>query len=131
MKLIQKLILPLLAFVTVACGGLSDQAKEIVGNYYIPELSQEEPILELRDDGTCTIRAIKPGVLTYSVQGEWNVADGTLTAQLDPEKVDFTGDSTLIGDISKDFKRRIVSHSDLALELEKDGVTYIYQKRYN
>lgn len=46
-----------------SCGDLSSEAKQIVGNYIIPEISQTEPVMELKRDATCVVRAIKPGVL--------------------------------------------------------------------
>ncbi|MDE5826647.1 MAG: hypothetical protein K2H57_03645, partial [Duncaniella sp.] len=81
------------------CSRLSSEAKEIVGTYYNTELSQTEPVMELRNDATCVIRAIKPGVLSYSVDGKWNVEHDSLIVRLDPGSLKFVGDSTLIGHI--------------------------------
>lgn len=112
-----------------ACNHLSDEAKEIIGAYYNPELSQTEPVMELKGNGDCVIRAIKPGVLTYSVEGEWNVENDSLTFELDNSTLKFDGDSTLIGNIPEHYARKVVSFSDYDLQLEQNGVTYLYQRR--
>lgn len=114
-----------------ACSHLSSHAQRIAGDYYIPEVSEDQPIMELRSDGTCTFRAIRPGVLTYQVEGEWDVDGGMLTASLDTASVTFTGDSTLIGKIPQQVSRRIIKDSDTSMDLEQDGVAYTYHRRYH
>lgn len=113
------------------CSHLSSRAKKIAGDYYIPEVSEEVPLMELRRDGTCTFRAIRPGVLTYEVQGRWNVERDTLTARLDTASVTFQGDSTLIGRVPPTVSRRVVRDTELGLELEDNGVSYVYRRRYH
>lgn len=45
-----------------SCSGLSPEAKEIVGNYYNPELSQTEPVMELHSDASCIVLGLSsPG----------------------------------------------------------------------
>lgn len=112
-----------------ACSRLSKEAKQIVGTYYNPELSQTEPVMQLRKDATCTITAIKPGVLSYSVDGKWNVENDSLIIELAPKSVRFEGDSTLIGSIPARAARKVVSHNDFSLQLESGGVCYLYQRR--
>lgn len=112
-----------------SCSGLSPEAKEIVGSYYNPELSQTEPVMELHSDASCIVRAIKPGVLTYSVDGSWNVESDSIVFILDPSSVRAEGDETFIGDIPMRYSRRIVEYSDFNLQLEQDGVVYLYQRR--
>lgn len=129
MKNITKLSLAALLPLLCACNHLTREAKEIVGVYYNPEISQTEPIMELNRDGSCVITAIKPGVLTYSVEGEWNVERDSLTMELDPSTVKSEGDSTLIGSIPAHFARKVISFTDYDLQLEQDGVTYLYQRR--
>ncbi len=51
----------LLTLLAQSCSGLSSEAKKIAGCYVIPEVSQQQPVMELNSDATCVIRAIKPG----------------------------------------------------------------------
>ena len=53
-----------LCAVTMGCHRLSEKARQMPGHYYINEISQDLPLLELNDDATCIVRAIKPGTLT-------------------------------------------------------------------
>ena len=112
-----------------SCSHLSSEAREIVGNYYIPEISNDDPLFELRDDATCTIRAIWPGVLTYAVDGKWNVANDSLVALLDVTTLEWEGDSSLIGDVAQRYTRQIVDYDETSLTVRKDGVNYVYQRR--
>lgn len=131
MKRIIKSIIMLMV-VAIACAGchrLSSEAKKMTGNYFIPEISEDEPLLELRKDATCTLRAIKPGVLTYSVDGYWNVLNDSLIADLDPSTISWEGDSSLIGEITPHYTRGIVSFNEVTLTVEKDGVQYVYHRR--
>lgn len=112
-----------------SCSPLSDEAKQIVGNYYIPELSNDEPMLELDADGTCHVHAIKKGVLSYSVPGEWNVRDSIIIFDLDPAGLTFEGDSALIGDIPRHMEKTVREADEFSLTLEVDGIDYVYQRR--
>lgn len=112
-----------------SCSGLSNEAKEIVGTYYNTEISQTEPVMVLKKDARCIITAIKPGVLTYSVEGKWNVENDSLILRLDPESMTFEGDSTLIGTIPVRVARKVTGHNDFSLQLENGGVSYLYQRR--
>lgn len=111
------------------CSKLSPEAKEITGVYFINEVSQTEPLMELRPDATCLIRAMKPGVLTYSVEGTWNVVTDSLVLNLDPSTLIYEGDSSFIGPIPTEVKQRVIGHSDFSLELQNDGIEYLYQRR--
>ena len=122
-------LIAIVALLTSSCNSLSKEAKQIVGNYYNTEISQSEPVMELNKDATCLIRAIKPGVLTYSVEGEWNVERDSLVIELDPSTVKFEGDGSLIGEIPTRSARKIVDHSDFNLQLEQDGISYLFQRR--
>lgn len=113
---------------TVSCGDLSSEAKKIAGDYIIPEVSQTEPVMELNRDATCVVRAIKPGVLSYSVEGTWNVTGDSLVMTLDRSTLKAEGDTMLIGDIPHYSARRIVEASEFSLQLENDGVVYYYKK---
>lgn len=111
-----------------SCGKLSGEAKEIVGNYIIPEISGSQPVMELNRDATCVVRAIRPGVITYSVRGTWNVENDSLVMILDRTTLEVEGDETLVGDIPERSARKVVEHSDLSLELENDGILYYYKR---
>lgn len=112
-----------------SCSHLSPEAKKMVGEYYIPEISEDEPVMELNGDGTCLFRAIKPGVLTYVVHGTWDVVNDSLTAQLDPATLEWEGDSLSIGEIPVKSSRHIVMFNDMNLELENEGIHYMYHRR--
>lgn len=112
-----------------ACNNLSSEAKKMVGNYYIPEISEDEPLMELRKDGHCTIRAIKPGVLTFSVDGEWNVSDDSLRLELDPTTLTVDGDKSLVGEIPVKSSRAITGYNGISLTINDSGVTYVYHRR--
>ncbi|MCM1356549.1 MAG: hypothetical protein NC212_09125 [Staphylococcus sp.] len=112
-----------------SCSHLSGDAKKIVGTYYNTEISQTEPVMVLKKDGTCVIRAIKPGVLTYSVEGEWNVENDSLIINTKPSSLTFEGDSTLIGHIPERLAQKLIGHTDFTLQLGHDGISYLYQRR--
>ncbi|MCM1163974.1 MAG: hypothetical protein NC339_06985 [Muribaculaceae bacterium] len=122
------LIVGMMALLTASCSRLSSEAKEIVGSYYNPELSQNEPVMELRSDGTCLVRAIRPGVLTYSVEGQWNVRNDSLVMELDSNTLKTDGDPHLVGKIPTTYSSKIIDHSDFNLQLEQGGATYLYQR---
>lgn len=85
--------------------------------------------MELHKNASCIIRAIKPGVLTYSVEGKWNVENDSLIIDLDPASLTFEGDSTLIAHIPTRVAQKVVGHNDFSLQLETGGITYLYQRR--
>ena len=39
-----------------SCSHLSSEAREIVGNYVIPEVSDNVPVMELNRDASCLVR---------------------------------------------------------------------------
>lgn len=112
-----------------ACSRLSSEAKEMVGNYFIPEVSQDTPLMELNADGTCIQRAIRPGILTMSVPGKWNVLRDSLIMEFDPTGLQTEGDSTLVGNIPLSIKKAVVNFNGSTLTLEHEGVQYVYLRR--
>lgn len=114
-----------------ACNGLSDEAKEMVGVYYQTAISENEPVMELNDDGTCVIHAIKPGVMSYTVNGTWNVEDDSLKIETDGKVASVTGDTTTIriGAIPETKSYAIADFNGLSLTLKQGGVDYLYQRR--
>lgn len=117
--------------VVASCGNLSREAKKIIGEYMIPEISQTEPVMELNRDATCVVRAIKPGVLSYSVEGTWNVENDSLIMVLDSSTLKAEGDTLMIGEIPSRSARRIMEFSDFSLQLENEGVVYYYKRIKN
>lgn len=112
-----------------SCSGLSDRAKEMVGIYYIDEVSTDTPVLELSDDGTVLQRAIRPGVLTYAVKGKWNVENDTLFITNEPEPVEVDGDATLVGEIPEKRSLPVVDFNGITLTLRNGGAEYVYRRR--
>lgn len=113
----------------VACGGLSNKAKKIVGNYYNTSISDNTPIFELNRDGTCVARAIRPEVLTISVKGTWNVVDDTLIIHNNLETITADGDTSLIGTVAPEYKAIVSGYTDRSLTLVRDGIEYEFIKR--
>lgn len=130
MNRIFKMLLPLAGIMLLqSCSDLSGEAKKIAGNYVIPEVSQDTPVMELNRDASCVVRAIKPGVLTYSVGGTWNVENDSLIMLLDASTVKVEeGDESLVGNIPSRSARKVAGYTDLSLELESGGVIYYYKR---
>lgn len=133
MKSTRHLLLLLLLIASAAitgCHRLSSEAKQMIGDYYITDISNDLPVLELQSDGSVVQRAIKPGVLTYSVKGRWNVVDDSLVIfDNDTIPFDIEGDSTLIGNIPQRSSRAIVNFNGTSLTLRHDGADYVYYRR--
>lgn len=86
-------------------------------------------MMELRGDGRCVIRAIRPGVLTYQVPGKWNVENDTLRMVLDPEGMTWEGDSSLIDEVPPEIKRAVVEFTGVNLTLKQNGILKVYHRR--
>ena len=113
------------------CSGLSSRAKEMVGVYYQPTVSENEPVMELEDNGSCVLHAIKPGVLSYTVRGEWNVEGDSLIITTDGTVDRVKGDTTVvrIGTIPSNISYAIADYNVLSLTLTRDGNDYVYVRR--
>lgn len=132
MKTISRFTLMLLAAaMTMSCSHLSDKAEDMVGNYYQTAISENEPVMELNDDGTCTIHAIKPNVMSYEVKGEWNVENDSLLIETDGVASNVVGDTTVVrvGNIPTHMSYAITSFNGLTLTLNRDGTDYSYVRR--
>lgn len=112
-----------------SCNHLSKKAKEIVGDYYLQEVSTDEPVMQLNSNGTVVQRAIMPGVLSFSVKGKWNVVDDSLIITNDPKPFEIEGDSTLIGDIPQRMSKAVVAFTGSSLTLRSEGADYVYYRR--
>ncbi len=118
-----------LCAVTMGCHRLSEKARQMPGYYYINEISQDLPLLELNDDATCIVRAIKPGILTYAVAGRWDVVGDSLVIEVEPVLTELQGDSSLVGDIPARLARRVQEFTGTSLTLRHDGSDYVYLRR--
>ena len=114
-----------------ACSRLSPEAKMMVGRYYIPEVSEKVPLLNLRKDGCCTVTKVVPGVVTFSVEGRWDVRNDSLVARLTPETLDVEGDTALVGEVPESMAFRIAKFNDVSLTIERNGINYTYHRRPN
>lgn len=113
-----------------ACGGLSKREKAMVGAYYIPAISDTQPLMVLGADGTSTLRAIRPGELTYSVRGKWEMEGDSLIIVNDPATITIeSGDATLVGHVSGRIVYPVVGSSEATLSISRDGITYDYHRR--
>lgn len=117
--------------VFIACSGLSDRAKQMTGLYFQTTISENEPVMELNPDGSCTIHAIKPGVLSYTVNGTWNVEGDSLIIDTDRRVASVTGDTTVVrvGAIPSHVSYEIADFNGLSLTLRRDGNDYLYVRR--
>ncbi len=118
-----------LCAVTMGCHRLSEKARQMPGHYYINEISQDLPLLELNDDATCIVRAIKPGILTYAVAGRWDVVGDSLVIEVEPVLTELQGDSSLVGDIPARLARLVQEFTGTSLTLRHDGSDYVYLRR--
>lgn len=125
-----KQIVVLAAALSMLAGcGLSSREKEMVGNYFIPEISDVEPLYELHSDGRSVMRAIRPGVLTCWVEGKWHVEGDSLILENDLSTLGTEGDRSLMGEVSPRSAYLISDYNGVNLTLRKDGIDYIYHRR--
>lgn len=101
----------------------------MVGEYYINEVSTDEPVMVLNSNGSVVQRAIKTGVLSFSVKGKWNVKHDSLIIVNDTKPFDIVGDSSLIGEIPPRMSKAVVNFNGSSLTLRSDGADYVYYRR--
>lgn len=118
----------LLALVLASCG-LSSREKAMVGQYFIPEISDIAPLYELGKDGRSVMRAVRPEIFTATIHGHWHVKDDSLVIENDLATLTVEGDSSLMGDVTKRVAYPITDYNGVALTLNKDGIDYIYHRR--
>lgn len=119
----------LLLVAATSCHRLSSEAKKMIGDYYITEVSNDTPVMELKSNGTVIQHAIKPGVLSYCVKGRWNVKRDSLIIVNDPKPFDIEGDSTMVGDIPERQAKAVVNFNGTSLTLRHNGADYVYFRR--
>lgn len=114
-----------------ACNRLSSEAREIAGNYYLTSISEDEPIMELNTDGSCRIHAIKPGVMSYTVDGTWNVENNEILIKTEGKASSVKGDTTIVrvGRIPQEITYKIATFTGHSLTLRRDGNDYMYVRR--
>lgn len=113
-----------------ACSGLSEREEAMVGKYYIPQVSDTYPLIELNGDRSATLRAILPGELTYSVDGRWEVSDDSLIIVNQAESITIeSGDPALVGRVAPRVAWPIKRFDESTLSIEKQGITYDYRRR--
>jgi len=118
------------AAMLAACGGLSEQEKRMVGKYYIPTVSDTYPLLELKNDRTAVMRALRPGELSFFVEGVWEVENDSLIIANDTTSVTIElGDPSLVGTVAERVSYPILGFDDNTLRIEKQGVVYDYHRR--
>lgn len=123
------LLFPLLSLLA-ACGGLSEQEEKMVGKYYIPALSDTNPLIELNSDRTSVLRAIRPGDITYSVTGVWKVENDSLIIESDSTSITIEdGDPGLVGHVSRRVAYPIKDFNESTLSIKRQGITYDYHRR--
>lgn len=123
------LLFPLLSLLA-ACGGLSEQEEKMVGKYYIPALSDTNPLIELNADRTSVLRAIRPGDITYSVTGVWKVENDSLIIESDSTSITIEdGDPGLVGHVSRRVAYPIKDFNESTLSIQRQGITYDYHRR--
>ncbi|MCM1517196.1 MAG: hypothetical protein NC117_00945 [Pseudoflavonifractor sp.] len=124
-------LLPVIAVAVAAasCSPLSPEAREIVGRYYIDEVSDDTPLLELNDDGTSVMRAIRADVLTVTVPGTWNVENDSLIIVNDIASLKAIGDTSIMGYVAPRSAHHIIERTPVSITLDINGLPYQYHRR--
>mgnify|MGYP006992796481 FL=1 len=114
--------------IVAACSPLSPAAREIVGKYYINEVSDDTPLLELNSDGTSVMRAIRTDVLTVIVPGTWDVTGDSLVIVNDMNAIKAIGDTSIMGSIAPRSAHRIIERTPTSITLDINGLSYQYHR---
>lgn len=132
MKLTAAALPALLLMLMCACGGLSDREKKMVGDYYVPALSDNIPVYELREDRSATVREIENGIVV-SVDGVWKVKDDSLVIDTDQSTLRIEGDDVDVNvSCAPHIARYIISFNEITLSLKhSDGFQHDYHRRYH
>lgn len=125
------LIIPASAALLLAsCGGMTDREKAMAGKYYISALSDTHPVIELNDKNRSVLRAIRPGELSFSVEGTWHVEGDSLIIVNDSTSIIIEeGDPALVGSIAPRVAYPILRADETMMRIERSGVIYDYQRR--
>ena len=113
-----------------SCGGMTDQEKAMIGKYYISAVSDTHPLLELNEGNAAVVRAIRPGELSFSVEGVWHVRNDSLVIDNDVSSIAIEeGDPALVGNVSEHVSWPIRHYDETTLRLERGGIIYDYHRR--
>jgi len=125
------LLLQLAALSSLAsCGGMSEREKGMVGKYYIPAVSDTNPLMELDADRGAVLRAIRPGELSFYVKGTWHVEDDSLIIVNDISSITIEeGDPSLVGTVAPRVAYPVLHADETVLRIEKQGIPYDYHRR--
>ena len=125
------LIIPASAALLLAsCGGMTDRENAMTGKYYISALSDTHPVIELNDKNRSVLRAIRPGELSFSVEGTWHVEGDSLIIVNDSTSITIEeGDPALVGSIAPRVAYPILRADETMMRIERSGVIYDYQRR--
>lgn len=111
-------------------GGMSSREKALVGKYYIQAISDTHPLIELNQENRSVIRAIRPGELSFFVEGEWHVKDDSLIIVNDAGSITIEeGDPGLVGTVAPRVAYPIVSYDETTLRIKRQGAIYDYHRR--
>ena len=114
----------------VSSGGRTDQEKSMIGKYYISAVSDTHPLLELNDGNMAVVRAIRPGELSFSVEGVWHVRNDSLVIDNVVSSIAIEdGDPALVGNVAEHLAWPIMHYDDTMLRIERGGVIYDYHRR--
>lgn len=118
------------AALLASCGGMTDREKAMVGKYYISALSDTHPVIELNDNNRSVLRAIRPGELSFSVEGTWHVVDDSLIIVNDDATITIEeGDPALVGTVAPRVAYPILHADETLMRIERSGVIYDYHRR--
>ncbi len=124
------IILASAALLLASCGGMTDREKAMAGKYYISALSDTHPVIELNDKNRSVLRAIRPGELSFSVEGTWHVEGDSLIIVNDSTSITIEeGDPALVGSIAPRVAYPILRADETMMRIERSGVIYDYQRR--
>ena len=119
-----------MAAILTSCGGMSKQEKAMVGKYYIPAISDTRPLIELNADNRSVIRAIRPGEISFFVEGEWHVEGDSLIFHNDASPITIEeGDPGLVGNVAPRVAYPILNFDETTLRIERQGAIYDYHRR--
>lgn len=118
------------AFLILQSCGMSESEKRFIGNYFIPEVSDSEPVFELHSDGTSIYRAGVPGELSVRIPGKWHVErNNQLVFDNDLKHTIIKGDSSRLGSIAPKIERKILSFNNVSLVVLDKGIQYCFRRR--
>lgn len=130
MKAIRLTFAAAAAALLASCGGMTDREKAMVGKYYISAISDTHPVIELNDNNASVLRAIRPGELSFSVEGTWHIVGDSLIIVNDASSITIEeGDPTLVGNVAPRVAYPIIKADETMMRLERAGVLYDYHRR--